>query len=106
MAILNFKAQLQKDINVFFNVSEFADSHTLDGKVINCVVDNERLIERSKKEYDGISVGELLIFVKENDINKNLKQGMPIVFDGKQMSIFNIRKDMGIYEIILSQNLE
>lgn len=105
MGILNFKEQLQKDINAFFNVNEFADSHNINGEIIDCIIDNERLIERSKKEYDGISVGEILLFAKVADINRELEQGMPIIFDRKQMYIFNIRKDMGIYEIILSQSL-
>jgi hypothetical protein len=103
---MNFRELLEDDLNaVFFNEDEFAEPHTIDGVVINCMIDNDHLMKRSKKEYDGISVGELLIFVKKSDINKKFKQGMPIVFDGRPMSIFDIREDMGIYEIILSQNL-
>ncbi|WP_242875929.1 hypothetical protein [Cellulosilyticum sp. I15G10I2] len=97
---------LQEDLEtVFFNTNEFAEPHSIDGVVINCTIDNDQLIKRSKKEYDGISVGEILIFVKSSDISKKLGQGMPIIFDGRQMYVFNIREDMGVYEIILSQNL-
>jgi hypothetical protein len=105
MGKLNLKEQLAKDVAVFFNPMEFGEEHTLDGRVITCVIDNDRLKERSKKEYEGISVGEILLFVKIEDVNKKLEQGMPIVFDKRQMYVFDIRKNLQMYEIILSQNV-
>lgn len=103
---MSFKDVIANDINnIFFNADEFGENHVLGKDSILCIIDNDRLKERSKKEYDGISVGELLLFAKTSDINMNLRQDMPIVFDGRQMKIFDIREDMGVYEIILSQNL-
>jgi hypothetical protein len=102
---MNFKDTVLNDINnVFFNAGEFAESHNIGGKVVNCIIDNDRLMERSKKEFDGIYVGELLIFVKTADIEIELSQGMPLIIDKKQMYIFSLREDDGIYEIILSRN--
>lgn len=102
---MNFKEQLVWDTQaIFFNANEFAESHTINDKIVNCIVDNDRLLERSKKEFDGIYAGELLIFVRTIDITKKLSQGMPLFFDNQQMYIFSVREDEGIYEIILNRN--
>lgn len=103
---MNFKEQLAHDTEtIFFNMNEFAENHTIDGKIVNCIVDNDRLNERSKKEFDGIYVGELLIFVKKTDLVRELSQGMPLMVDKKQMYIFSVREDYGVYEIILNRNV-
>ncbi len=102
---MNFKDMIQSDLDfVFFNSEEFAESHNINGKVVSCIVDNDRLIERSKKEFDGIYVGELLIFVRKEEIKGKLSQGMPLIYDNRQMNIFSVREDEGMYEIILNAN--
>lgn len=99
------KDYLASDMRVFFNDGEFADMHNIDGHDVDVIIDNDRLIYRSKKEYDGISVGEVLFYVKIGDLPKPPKEGMPIIFDNRQMYIFSLRKDGGMYEIVLSQNI-
>lgn len=101
---MSFKDQLTKDMSVFLKTDEFAELHTINGVELSCTVDNDRLKERSKKEYDGISVGELLFFVKKSDYGSRPENGTPVLFDRRQMYVFNAREDMGMYEIILSQN--
>ena len=98
------KEKVQSDLAVFFNLDEFAEQHLIDGRSLNVIVDNDKLKERSKKEYDGLTVGELLYYVKAEDFGERPEQGTPQVFDGRQMYVFDIREDMGLYEIILSQN--
>lgn len=92
------------DLSAFFNADEFADTHNIDGRDLVVVVDNDRLKERSKKEYDGISVGEILYFVKAADFGERPEEGTPQIFGGRQMYVFDAREDMGMYEIILKQN--
>jgi hypothetical protein len=92
------------DLNSFINQDEFAELHTINGVELPCVVDNDQLKERSRKEYDGITVGEVLFFIKKSDFGDRLENGTPIIFDKRQMYVFDTREDMGLYEIILSQN--
>jgi hypothetical protein len=101
---MSFKDQIQSDLAILINTSEFAESHIIDGRTLNVIVDNDRLKERSKKEYDGISVGEILYFVKAADFGERPEQGTPQIFDGRQMYVFGCREDDGMYEIILNQN--
>lgn len=101
---MSLKDQVLSDLDVFFNQDEFAGSHVIDGRSLNIVVDNDQLKERSVKEYDGISVGEILYYVKASDYGERPGQGTPQIFDGRQMYVFDAREDTGVYEIILSQN--
>jgi len=95
---------LDSDLAVFFNTDEFAKPHVINGQSLDVTVDNDRLKERSKKEYDGITVGEILYFVKAEDYGERSEQGAPQIFDGRQMYVFDCQEDEGMYEIILSQN--
>lgn len=99
-----FRNQLAKEMAIFINPKEFAEPHMIDGRMLNIVIDNDRLVERSKKEYDGISVGEILYYVSAKDYGERPSQGAPQIFDGRQMFVFDCREDGGTYEIILRQN--
>ncbi|TZE81997.1 hypothetical protein [Calorimonas adulescens] len=101
---MSFKDTVQSDLNVFFNLDEFAETRTIDGRALNVIVDNDRLQQRSQKEYDGISVGEILFYVKASEFGERPEQGTPMIFDGRQMYVFDCREDDGVYEIILQQN--
>ena len=106
---MSLKQYLQEDINnVFFNTGEFAETHTINGTPVDVIVDNDQLMHRSKKEYDGISVGEILFFGSKVELDPVLEglpnEGTPLIFDGKQTVVFNSREDAGVYEIILRQN--
>lgn len=101
---MSFRDQIQADLVTFFNQNEFAEPHLIDGRTLNVTVDNDHLKERSKKEYDGISVGEILYFVSAEQYGERPEQGAPQVFNDRQMYVFDVREDTGVYEIILSQN--
>lgn len=97
---------IMNDINnVFFNDTEFAHIHHIDNKAMLVIVDNDRLMQRSKKEFEGLSIGEILYFVKAKDFGELPEQGTPQTFDGRIMYVFNAREDNGVYEIILNQNM-
>lgn len=104
MMPMGFKSQIQSDLDTFFNFDEFAEPHIINNRTLNIIVDNDRLMERSKKEFDGISVGEVLYFVKKSDFGERPEPSAPQIFDGKQMYVFDCREDNEVYEIILHQN--
>ncbi|HHW03408.1 MAG TPA: hypothetical protein GXX35_11490 [Thermoanaerobacterales bacterium] len=101
---MGLKDIIQMDLDVFFNLDEFAESHIIDGRPLNVIVDNDRLQQRSQKEYDGIYVGDLLYFVAAKDYGSAPKPGSVQVFDGRSYTVFDVRQDMGVYEIILKLN--
>ncbi len=100
---MGFKEMVQKDLDVFFNQEEFSEIHLINGVQLPVVIDNDQLMKRSKVEYQGISVGQLLFYVKSSLIPEP-SQGDPFTFDNKLMYVFDVREDCGMYEIILQQN--
>ena len=67
----SFKEVMKDDVNnTFMNVDEFADMHTVDGKEIPVLVDDNEIIEREKKmksNMDGVYVKQKIIYVKADD---------------------------------------
>ncbi|MDF2891241.1 MAG: hypothetical protein K0R80_1608 [Clostridia bacterium] len=98
---MNFKEFAERDLQIFIDSNEFAAAHTIDGRTLNVIVDNDRLMQRSKKEFDGISVGELLYFVSAEDYGPPPKVDAVQKFDNKLCEVFDVRVDEGMYEIIL-----
>ncbi len=101
---MNLKEQIFAEMALFFNSAEFAQEATIDGKRCLVVVDNDRLMQRSKSEYEGISCGELLFYIKAADLPRKPAPESAMRFDGKPMIVFDCREDEGIYEIILTHN--
>lgn len=100
----SFKDILKQDALIFFNCDEFAETHTIDGRSLVVVIDNDKLMERTQKDFYGMSIGEILYYVKADDFGDLPEQGTPQNFDDMNMYVFNAREDNGIYEIILHQN--
>lgn len=102
--MLKAKDYFKSDIDSFLNINEFGELHIIDRVQYSAVVDNDRLQERSKKEYDGVYVGDILYFINQDSFKRVPKVNDIQVFDGKPCEVFDIRKDMGMYEIILKRN--
>jgi hypothetical protein len=96
-----FKDFVASDLNTFINIEEFAEKHNIGGRVLEVVVDDDRLQDRSKREYDGIYVGDILYMVKASDYGKIPKPNEAQMFDGKHCTVFDTRVYNGIYEVIL-----
>ncbi|WP_242864992.1 hypothetical protein [Clostridium botulinum] len=99
---MSFKDIVQNDINsVFINIDEFGEKHYIDGIIKTVLVDNETLKERNQKEYDGIIQADLLYFIKSKDLVNKIKVGELQRFDGAIYTVFDVKYDSGIYEVIL-----
>lgn len=89
----------KSDLAIFFE--GISEKVYLNGSPINIIIDYDRLKDRSKKEYDGIYIGDLLYFAKVEDfISPPIIGGLQI-FNKKKYEVFDVRKDIGLYEIIL-----
>jgi len=102
---MSLKDQIQADLDIFFNTDEFGEVHKINGRELTIIVDNERLMERTKKEFDGVSIGELLYFVKASEYGEKPVIGEAQRFDKRQMYVVDVKESDGVYEIILTQNL-
>lgn len=100
-----FKDQIAQDRAVFINTDEFAEEHVIDGNTVSITVDNDRLIERSKIEYAGVMVGNILYFAKSEDFDRKPEPEDVQDFDGDDYKVFDVREDDGMLEIILKGDL-
>lgn len=105
---MSFKEQIERDIDdVFLNLDEFGETHRVEGKEINVVVDDDTL-EKLAKVGDNRSLGmveaDMILMAKESDLPKDLEPGRLINVDGREMIIVNTNKHMGLVELALRQN--
>lgn len=104
----SFKEVMKDDVNnTFMNVDEFADMHTVDGKEIPVLVDDNEIIEREKKmksNMDGVYVKQKLIYVKADDFGSLPAIGRQIVFDGKRYMVTDSTDEGGVYTITIEAN--
>lgn len=99
------KDYLASDMAVFFNAGEFAETHMIDKVEKSIVIDNDKIKEVSKATNQGISLGEILYSISVVGYGTKIPHvGDSQLFDTKLMYITYVNEDMGLYEIILSQN--
>ena len=93
-------------MTVFINPEEFGKTVKINGYNISVVVDIERLEWRHSKDYEGNIVGDMLYFAKaENFPGGKPKSGQAQMFDNKAYTVFDVKENDGIYEIVLIKNL-
>ena len=93
------------DLDTFINMDEFADNHVINGEAIKCVVDTDIFDERSTTAGDrsgGVFKDTISIFTKMSDIEKPLIDEMMTV-DDEDYRVVEVKENMGMYEIELSQ---
>lgn len=93
------------DLDTFINMDEFAEDHQINGETIKCVVDTDIFDERSTLSGDrsgGVFKDTISIFIKMSDIEKPLIDEMMTVDDG-HYRVVEVKENMGMYEIVLSQ---
>ena len=107
---MTFKEAIRSDISaVFIKTDEFAALHELNGrKNVPLIVDNNELIERSKKaksDMDGVNVKTTLIFIKARDYGGGLPPvGYAITLDGVSYRVTDAMNEDGVYSIHLEAN--
>ena len=101
---MNFKDQLVQDLDVFFNLEEFAEFHRVEGVKIAVVVDNDQLNKLKKGQILGVVEADMLLMGRETDFPSDLEPGRLLNVDGRELIISNSGKDMGLVEVALRQN--
>jgi hypothetical protein len=105
---VSFKDIVQEDRKrVFLNLDEFGDTHTIDGKEMTVIVDNNEMLEREKRykvHDDGIFIRQVLIYVLEEDFGPLPAIGRLLKLDNKPFRITDAINEDGIYSISLEAN--
>ena len=105
-----FKELVQADIgNTFMNEQEFADLHTIDGKSMHVIIDDNEHIEREKRQtqkqnMDGMYIKQVLIYVSGAEYGPLPAQGKQLALDQKRYRIADAIDEDGVYSITLEAN--
>ena len=105
---MGFKNIVREDVhNVFLNIEEFSEIHTIIGKSMPVQVDSNEQIEREKrsaKNIEGIFTNQRLIYVAASDFGPMPKQGSLLTMDNRMFRVADAVDEDGIYSITLEAN--
>ena len=109
MQSMSFKQVMDRDVEeTFFNTSEFADLHNIDGVDVPAIVDDIENIEREKRmksNMDGIHARQVLLYVKASVFPSGLPaQKRLIKLDGQMYTVVDATDEGGVYTITLEAN--
>lgn len=110
MGAPSFKECIAADVfNVFLNKMEFADTHTVNGKKMAVLVDENELLERDKAKAMGTQAGGIyksrrLIYVAKADFGARPAIGTNLKLDGAVYRVCDCTAEAGILAIELGAN--
>ena len=105
MGAPTFKEQIAADISTtFLNCLEFADTHTVNGKEMAAVVDDNELLERDKAKImaaqtEGTYKARRLVYVA--NFGPRPAQGVVLTLDGKAYKVKSCTEEAGVLAIEL-----
>lgn len=105
MPEMSFKELLEQDVkNVFLNPEEFGELHTVNGKEMVIIMDNNEQIEREKRtnqHTEGIYENQKLIYVAASDFGPLPSQGSLFILDAGDYLVMDAIEEGGIYSITI-----
>ena len=101
---MGFKEMAAADRAAFIDIDFFGSQHTVEGKKVTVVVDDDSLRQRQGSQELTIAESTLLFFAKTEDLPKGLSTGKTLNFDGKECLVDDIAQNMGIAAVTLRQN--
>lgn len=101
-----FKDCLQTDNDVFFNVDEFAEIRTVEGKEVEAILDANvtKQHQGSSPYFQGTYSSEKVLYVKMIDLEYKPAIGERLEVDGERYTVVTCDEHMGILQITLEAN--
>lgn len=101
-----FKEQLETDLDVFIDSDVFAETHTLNGVEVTCVLQGLTTKEQLTRPnntpaFEGISGVTRVMHIKTSDMPEQVIEGNIIDVDGETYRVGDSVDDMGITTITL-----
>lgn len=96
---------LAADRDVFLNVDEFGETHTVEGKSIGAVLDDEIFDESKHGEAIGLSAADMALYARVEDLPPRRASGEALNVDGRECTIVSWRVDYGMATVYLSHQM-
>lgn len=104
---MGFKDQLKKDVDtVFFNDEEFSDQHVINGKTMDAMIDDNKLLESPSSgnpQILGVFGAQTTLYVKADQYGSVPKRGALITIDGQRFTVTGATSEMGVYQIVIER---
>ena len=107
MGAPSFKEIVAADISaVFLNKLEFADAHSIDGKEMTVLIDENELLERDKAkamntQLTGTYKSRRLIYVEKSEFGARPAQGRMLSLDWRAFKVADCTEEAGVLAIEL-----
>lgn len=98
---MSLKDRLASDLDVFFNIDEFAETVNINGTDMNIIIDDDELKKRKSRTIDGTFEGETLFQVKKSVYGDKPGIGEIISFGGRKKRIYSVEEEYSVYIITL-----
>ena len=114
---MTFKEQAEADIAaVFFNLDEFAETMTINGKAMDAILDDYELVERTKgagtssastssfgRAAEGIYQRHVLLYVRADQYGPEPKPSAILTIEGRgHFTVTDCTSEAGVYAITLT----
>lgn len=108
---MDFKEIMKDDLaGIFFDLEEFAERRTINGKEMCVIFDENELLERKKEgragsHFDGAYLATAMLYVKAEEYGPRPKVGSVLAIDGKNVyRVAEAVDEGGVYSIALEAN--
>lgn len=98
---MSFKDRVNRDRDIFINISEFGEKHNINGRAVECIVDDQTNRERQGGTEFAVAQSTILLYAKNDDLPPRREPGEELRFDGVPYTIVTWDEDMGISTIAL-----
>lgn len=97
------KDYLSSDLDTFLNTDEFAETHDIDGRQVDCVIDSD-ILKGIQPAVDGVYASNILLYVKLSDIVERPVVRQHLRLDGELYLVTDCNLVGGMLEITLEAN--
>ena len=102
----SFKAMVEADRRrTFLNLDEFGEKHTVEGRAIAAVLDDNALKERQGGQELSVAESSLLLYAAVEDLPARRPAGEGLNVDGREYIVNDWSEDMGIATVALGQTV-
>lgn len=99
-----FKDFIARDIDeVFFNQSEFADWHDINGDRICCHIDLD-LTDQAENQFEGVYRNSVTLYLKAGSLVRRPVENEPMYIDERLYFVRRVSDEMGAWVIVLEAN--
>ena len=100
---MTLKDIIEQDIEtVFLNVDEMAEAHTVDGKSVVCVFDQDASAVASSDVGGAAYLSTAKLMVRDGDLAKTPRVGKEMLIDSMPYLVLSVSDEMGMLAITLT----